>query len=55
MTGTYAGQFVMQGFLDLKMVAWKRVLLTRSLAMFPALCIAFFEDPDSIDNYLNIL
>jgi natural resistance-associated macrophage protein len=31
MTGTYAGQFVMQGFLDLKIARWKRVLLTRTI------------------------
>ena len=55
MTGTYAGQFVMQGFLDLKMVAWKRVLLTRSLALVPALCVAFLEAPETVDNWLNIL
>jgi Mn2+/Fe2+ NRAMP family transporter len=55
MTGTYAGQFVMQGFLDLKMVAWKRVLLTRSIAMVPALGVAFAENPDAISQWLNIL
>jgi natural resistance-associated macrophage protein len=31
MTGTYAGQFVMQGFLDLKIARWKRVMLTRTI------------------------
>jgi len=55
MTGTYAGQFVMQGFLDFKMVAWKRVLVTRSIALVPALCIAFLEAPETVDNWLNIL
>eukprot|EP00850_Spirogloea_muscicola_P010306 SM000060S19638 [mRNA] locus=s60:196507:199845:- [translate_table: standard] len=39
-TGTYAGQYVMQGFLDLKMEAWVRNLLTRSVAIVPSLAVA---------------
>jgi Mn2+/Fe2+ NRAMP family transporter len=31
MTGTYAGQFVMEGFLNLKLVLWQRVAFTRGL------------------------
>eukprot|EP00128_Syssomonas_multiformis_P003952 Colp12_sorted_trinity150504_noHs@18990 len=38
-TGTYAGQFVMEGFLKLKMVLWKRNLITRSVAIVPSLII----------------
>ncbi|MQM04090.1 hypothetical protein Taro_036886 [Colocasia esculenta] len=36
-TGTYAGQYIMQGFLDLKMKTWSRNLLTRSVAITPSL------------------
>ncbi|XP_039114118.1 LOW QUALITY PROTEIN: metal transporter Nramp3-like [Dioscorea cayenensis subsp. rotundata] len=39
-TGTYAGQYVMQGFLDLKITPWIRNLLTRSLAIVPSLIVA---------------
>ncbi|KAL4626676.1 hypothetical protein ACB092_05G114300 [Castanea dentata] len=39
-TGTYAGQYVMQGFLDLRLKPWIRNLLTRSLAIVPSLIIA---------------
>ncbi|KAG0451574.1 hypothetical protein HPP92_026345 [Vanilla planifolia] len=39
-TGTYAGQYVMQGFLDLRITPWKRNLLTRSLAIVPSLIVA---------------
>ncbi|KAK8930851.1 Metal transporter Nramp3 [Platanthera zijinensis] len=39
-TGTYAGQYVMQGFLDLRITPWKRNLLTRSLAIVPSLVVA---------------
>jgi hypothetical protein len=40
MSGTYAGQFVMQGFLDLKVTPWQRVVCTRAAALGPALLVA---------------
>lgn len=55
MTGTYAGQFVMEGFVDIKLPVWKRVIVTRSIAIAPALVVAFMEDFDNVDTYLNIL
>ncbi|KAI3821385.1 hypothetical protein L1987_08952 [Smallanthus sonchifolius] len=39
-TGTYAGQFIMQGFLDLKMRKWLRNLVTRSIAITPSLIVS---------------
>ncbi|CAL5203895.1 unnamed protein product [Lathyrus oleraceus] len=39
-TGTYAGQFIMQGFLDLKMKKWVRNLLTRIVAIAPSLVVS---------------
>ncbi len=36
LTGTYAGQIVMEGFLDLRMRPWMRRLITRTLAIVPA-------------------
>ncbi|KAG5036548.1 hypothetical protein JHK86_017388 [Glycine max] len=39
-TGTYAGQYVMQGFLDLRLKSWIRNLLTRCLAIVPSLIVA---------------
>eukprot|EP00742_Colponemidia_sp_Colp-10_P009305 GILJ01010136.1.p1 GENE.GILJ01010136.1~~GILJ01010136.1.p1 ORF type:complete len:526 (-),score=73.23 GILJ01010136.1:169-1746(-) len=54
MTGTFSGQFVMQGFLDLKVAPWVRTLMTRSVAIVPALCVALlFEGSDSIRSGLN--
>ena len=57
MTGTYAGQFVMEGFLDFALPVWKRVLLTRSIAIFPALAVSFLgqEQLINLDTWLNIL
>ncbi|XWS15154.1 hypothetical protein CRYUN_Cryun35bG0069900 [Craigia yunnanensis] len=39
-TGTYAGQFIMQGFLNLKMKKWMRNLMTRCIAITPSLIVA---------------
>ncbi|VVA91493.1 unnamed protein product [Arabis nemorensis] len=39
-TGTYAGQYVMQGFLDLRIKPWLRNFLTRCLAIIPSLIVA---------------
>ncbi|XP_044479604.1 metal transporter Nramp6-like isoform X2 [Mangifera indica] len=39
-TGTYAGQYVMQGFLDLRLRPWIRNFLTRCLAIVPSLIVA---------------
>ncbi|UYV60210.1 SLC11A1 [Cordylochernes scorpioides] len=58
MTGTYAGQFVMEGFLDLRWSRWKRVLLTRTLAILPTIFIAVYKDPNdltSLNDYMNAL
>jgi len=39
-TGTYAGQYIMQGFLDIKMKTWIRNLMTRCIAIFPSLVVS---------------
>lgn len=39
LTGTLAGQIVMEGFVDWKMTAWKRRLLTRILAIIPGITV----------------
>ena len=36
-TGTLAGQVVMEGFLDLRLPLWQRRLLTRGMALIPAM------------------
>lgn len=38
-TGTLAGQIVMEGFLDLRLPAWLRRLITRGLAIIPAVAV----------------
>eukprot|EP00762_Andalucia_godoyi_P000251 ANDGO_03213.mRNA.1 Metal transporter nramp1 homolog len=57
MTGTYSGQLVMQGFVNLKVSAWKRVFITRSIAIVPAMIVALVSQSnyDVVDEYLNVL
>lgn len=57
MTGTYAGQFVMQGFLDLKIAPWKRTLITRCIAIVPALLVGAIASNqiDAMGTWLNVL
>lgn len=42
LTGTLAGQIVMEGFLQLKLKPWLRRLITRLLAVIPAMIVAYF-------------
>jgi manganese transport protein len=40
LTGTLAGQIVMEGFLDLRLRPWLRRLITRAIAIVPAAIVA---------------
>ncbi|XP_033224427.1 protein Malvolio isoform X2 [Belonocnema kinseyi] len=56
MTGTYAGQFAMEGFLNLQWARWKRVFFTRSIAIIPTFLLAFYADIDQLtgmNDFLN--
>lgn len=60
MTGTYAGQFIMGGFLNLQLKKWLRSVITRSCAIVPTIVIAiiFNRSEDSLDvlnEWLNVL
>nr|XP_033802866.1 natural resistance-associated macrophage protein 1 isoform X3 [Geotrypetes seraphini]XP_033802868.1 natural resistance-associated macrophage protein 1 isoform X3 [Geotrypetes seraphini] len=58
MTGTYAGQFVMEGFLNLKWSRFARVLFTRSCAIVPTVLVAAFQDVSNLtgmNDFLNVL
>src|SRR6266446_6520489 len=39
LTGTLAGQIVMEGFLNIRITPWLRRLITRGIAIIPAVCI----------------
>lgn len=55
MTGTYSGQFVMEGFLNLRWSRFARVLLTRSLAITPTLLVAIFQDVQHLTGMNDLL
>ncbi|KAK5864000.1 hypothetical protein PBY51_000979 [Eleginops maclovinus] len=58
MTGTYSGQFVMEGFLNLRWSRFARVFLTRSIAITPTLLVAIFQDVQDLtgmNDFLNVL
>jgi hypothetical protein len=46
----------LQGFLDIRWAKWKRVLLTRSVAIVPCVVIAIVarNSLDYLDNYINV-
>uniref|UniRef100_A0A1I8ASS2 Protein Malvolio n=1 Tax=Steinernema glaseri TaxID=37863 RepID=A0A1I8ASS2_9BILA len=59
MTGTYAGQFAMEGFLQIDICRWKRILITRSLAIAPTLVVTVFargvEHITGLNDFLNCI
>lgn len=51
-TGTLAGQIIMEGYLQLRINPWARRLLTRLLAIVPALIVIAIYGEDEIDALL---
>jgi len=53
LTGTYAGQIVMEGFIDLRMRPWLRRLFTRTLAIIPAvITVHYYGSKGTLDLLL---
>ncbi len=51
-TGTLAGQIVMEGYLDLRIAPWLRRLITRMLAIIPALLVIQFFGEEKLGSLL---
>jgi len=51
-TGTLAGQIVMEGYLDLRIAPWLRRLITRALAIIPTLLVIWFFGDDKLGALL---
>jgi manganese transport protein len=51
-TGTLAGQIVMEGYLRLRINPWMRRLLTRLVAIVPAVIVILVNGENNIDNLL---
>jgi len=51
-TGTLAGQVVMEGYLKLRIAPWIRRLLTRLIAIIPAVIVILINGEQNIDSLL---
>jgi manganese transport protein len=52
LTGTLAGQIVMEGFLNLRLKPWLRRLITRSIAIIPAVIVIGFYGEGRVTSLL---
>jgi manganese transport protein len=51
-TGTLAGQVVMEGFVHIRVSPWLRRLITRSLAIIPTIIVVWFNGERGTENLL---
>lgn len=51
-TGTLAGQIVMEGYLQLRITPWVRRLMTRLIAIIPAVIVILINGEENIDSLL---
>jgi manganese transport protein len=51
-TGTLAGQIVMEGYLKLRISPWVRRLMTRLIAIIPAVIVILINGEENIDSLL---
>jgi manganese transport protein len=52
LTGTLAGQIVMEGFLNIRLKPWVRRLITRAVAIVPAFIVTFMYGEKGIASLL---
>ncbi|HEY6162853.1 MAG TPA: Nramp family divalent metal transporter [Bacteroidia bacterium] len=52
LTGTLSGQIVMEGYLNIRLQPWLRRLITRLIAIIPALLTILFKGESSINSLL---
>ena len=52
LTGTLAGQIVMEGFLSIRLAPWLRRLITRLIAIVPAVCVIGYFGEDKTTDLL---
>jgi manganese transport protein len=53
-TGTLAGQVVMEGFMHWRLTPWVRRLITRGLAILPAIVIIGIRGDSSVNDLLTL-
>lgn len=52
LTGTMAGQIIMEGFLNWRIAPWVRRLITRACAIVPALAVAIYAGEQGVTSLL---
>lgn len=52
LTGTMAGQIIMEGFLNLRLAPWLRRIITRGLAIIPALLFVIYVGGEKVTELL---
>ncbi len=52
LTGTLAGQIVMEGFLNIRLRPWLRRLITRLIALIPAVIVTAISGEDGVEKLL---
>ena len=52
LTGTLAGHIVMEGFLNIRLTPWVRRIITRMVAVIPAVCVAVWVGPRGVGQLL---
>jgi len=54
LTGTLAGQIVMEGFLNIRLKPWLRRLLTRLIAIIPAVIVTLISGQSGFTNFTHL-
>jgi len=52
LTGTLAGQIIMEGFVNIKIAPWARRIITRIFAIVPAVAVLFFMGVEALPRLL---
>ncbi|KAJ2742639.1 hypothetical protein H4S06_005691 [Coemansia sp. BCRC 34490] len=56
-TGTMAGQFLMEGMMEMRVSPWLRMLISRSISLVPTMLVGTLASKylDQFDEWLNVL
>jgi natural resistance-associated macrophage protein len=56
-TGTYAGQFILEGFTKINLKRWMRIIITRSISIVPCLIITLssYNTLSTLTFWCNII
>ena len=55
MAGAITGQYIFEGFFNLRIVRWKRILISRLISLAPCILIGMFANVEFVYIILNIV